>query len=432
MFEKSNLTDIIQEVGEENSQSNNHLDINKSKLAILVDKQLNKRGNCIVEFTKDEKALNYERELLGPKFYQEILKESDIDFWNVFQYASCYLYDETGAHLHARHPAEVEKLFEILTGESNFVKAVQFFFMDVFPTHTGFKWEGITPVLCTCCYEANQWYSLNELKTYFALELTDAKLDKLEVLMENVNAYKVQAFKLDDQFADRENNMDTISRLLDSMGSESKELVFPLILNELRVNPRDIFRYYFHRDLCLSLIWGGGTGANRGGINIPARLPLHKCENFDEFMKIMGVEYKAGDSEFWTKLITLMKSLIQNRELEYSYFFSGLEDGYRGWGMGDNFDYKATTHYQYASGNVREDAYFMISCYGAEATKDRLDAIFTQEVLEVLLEEFGFLSMSERDVEKKLKELRKKGHSEENYKDNPKKRGFFGLFGKKG
>lgn len=434
-MQKSNLTDILQE-NAEISQKKVSGD-NRSRLARLVDAQLEKRGTCTAKFTDEEKRQSMERELLGPKFYKQILEECGIDFWNVFKYASCFLYDEHGAHLYAKHPVGVERLFEILTGEKEFVKAAQIFFMEVFPTYAK-EFAGIKKVFCCCCFEAKNWHSLNDLKTYFALELTDEKIDKLEVLMEDANAEKEQRFKANDQFAERQpDNMEKIHRLLDSMGADAREMVIPLIFNELRVNPRDIFRYYFHQDMCVSMVWGGGPGAAQGGINIPGRLPAHSSDHVVECMRILGVTstgekgYAKHYNIFWSELQNaLQTSLVEKNASQYEFPFYELEGGYRGWGIGDGFDIRTSAHYRFLQGYVREDSRFLISSYGAEATKDRLDAIFTPEVMEVLLEDYGFLTMSEREVENRLKKLRKKMQSEETPKEAPKKKGFFGLFRK--
>lgn len=424
MDRRSNLTDVMYAVEDK-----------RSKLARLVDMQLEKRGICTATFTEDEKKYSIERERLGPKFYKEILEQSGIEFLNVFKYAACHLYDDNGAHLYAKHPAGVERLFEILTGEKEFVKAAQVFFMEVYPTHSELGY-GVTQIFKICHWENRSNLILNDLKLYFALELTDEKMDRLEVFMEDANSEKSQRFRLDDQYVERQSgNTETINKLLENLGRDAREMVTPLILNELRVNSRDIFRYVYHKDLCTSMIWAGGPGSECGGFKIPGRLPLHRCVIFEECMKIIGV-FKNGkngemiccDGLFWKNLQKELQVVINSGYSEYP--FLGIETGFRGNDSRGNIDTENGPFNRYLKGICTENPLYLISSYGAEATKDRLDAIFTPEVLEVILEEYGFLTLSEREVEKKLKELRKNMQSEESPKETPKKKGLFGLFRK--
>ena len=70
---------------------------------------------------------------------------------------------------------------------------------------------------------------------------------------------------------------------------------------------------------------------------------------------------------------------------------------------------------------------FQISEYGLDATLDRMNAVLTPEVIKVILQEYVYLFMPEREVEKILKKwgivLEKPGEKSE-------KKGLFGLFRK--
>ncbi len=434
---RSNLMDVDQNSPKQGSETT----AKKSELATIVDRQLEARGVVNCNFDEKEVKRTLDRELLGPKFYKGVLEECGLDFWMVLKYAMHYLYDESGALSKELQPASVKDLFTILTGEKFFVNAVQVFVMEVYPTHAR-DWVGITQVFSTCCRESGYWHPIKPIKEYFAFELTDEKLRKLEVLLENANAMKPERFKLGDQFAERqEGNMERIQRLMEVLGKDSKESVFTLLLNELRVNPSDIFRYFYHRDLCLSLIWGGSPGKDRGGNNIGGRLPLLKSENFETFLKITGmVSYndifsKYPDAAkhtniFWKELQEALNVPLEGRDWDGSFFFPGVDSGYRGQGLwGDAYmatDW-AQIHKDFYKGYWREDPMYLISSYGAEATKDRLDAIFTPEVLEIIYRDYKQFTFEpeKRNVENAMKQLRTASGTGE---EKPVKKGLFGLF----
>ena len=407
-MEKSNLSEMM---GNTITESHGDFGTTKSELAELVDRQLEVRRAENFIFDEKEVKRTLERELLGPKFYKGVLEECGLDLWMVFKYAVHYLFDETGALAKEKQPAIVKELFTILTGEADFMAAVQIFFVEVFPTHA-MDHSGITPVFRECCKESYEWHPLQPIKEYFAYELTDEKLRKLEVLLENADAMKQERFILGDRFVERqEGNMERIRRLREFLGDDSKESVFPLLLNELRVNPSDIFRYFFHRDLAVSMIWGGRPGTYNGGSKIKGRIPMYKSEGFEEFLKITGVvSYNEENSNtakptntFWTELQKAVGVSLDDMTNQGFFGFKDVETGYRGWKKVDVVDPETTPHAFFYNSYYVEDPMYLISSYGAEATMDRLDAIFTPEVLEVIRCVYGGAAAKKKEPQKSKK-----------------------------
>ena len=433
MNEKSNLTEL---------QTNSTAV--KSELAELVDRQLEARGTATYPFDEKEVRYTRAREFLNPQFYYGTLQDCGLDFWMVFKYAVHYLYDETGEKRKEKHPVGVTELFTILTGETDFMSAVQIFFMEVYPTHAR-EWQGVKPLFAACCHEIGRWHPIQPVKEYFIYELTAEKLRKLEIAMENANAMKTERFKLFDQFAERQDgNMDKIQKLISNLGSDAKEMIFPLLLNELRVNPSDVFRYFYHKDLALSMVWGGSPGKDRGGDRIKGRLQQCQSENFETFLKMTGVvSYveifsKAPTTAkhtylFWKELQDAMKTSLPDRTASGDFYFPGIDAGNRGQGLwGDaltSVDW-SRIHREFYDCYWKVEPTYLISTYGAEATKDRLDAIFTPEVLEIIWRDYGqfVFAPNKKEVEKEMKKL-KEISSAEGGKPAQKK-GLFGLFKK--
>ena len=436
IMERSNLTETIQGDIIEFRKDYETTEV-KGELAELVDRQLESRG--VNQYSFDEKELKRtrERELLGPKFYKGVLEECGLDFWMVFKYAVHHLCDEVDKKNQRKHPAGVEKLFTILTGEGDFTTASRRFFIEAYPVNPVRRSASI--------FEANSSFvkskfPIESLKEYFAFELTDDKLRKLEITMENADAMKPERFKRFDQFAERQNgNMEKIRRLMNSMGDEAKPMIFPLLLNELRVNPSDVFRYFYHKDLANSMVQYGDAATNYRRIEI---LPLHTSENFELFLKMTGViSYydifsktpSRMNFKFWNELPQAMKVHLSEDERGYDggFYFRGLDGGH---------DTDLMNHIIYGgeNGKIRERFYkghfvesprYLISSYGAEATKDRLDAIFTPEVLEIIYRDYRQFTFEpeRRAVEKAMKQLRTLSGTAE---EKPAKKGLFGLFRK--
>ena len=78
---------------------------------------------------------------------------------------------------------------------------------------------------------------------------------------------------------------------------------------------------------------------------------------------------------------------------------------------------------------LKEEPFYLVSFYGGEATKDRLDAIFTPEVLKVIWRDYGrfVFAPEKKNVEKELKRL---GIIDGAGEEKPSKKGLFGLFRK--
>ncbi|MBQ8589121.1 MAG: hypothetical protein IJ486_01525 [Firmicutes bacterium] len=430
MNERSNLTDFQIYSTE-----------TKSELANLVDRQLEARGVCGYAFDEKEVNRTWERELLGPKFYYHLLEDCGLDFWMVFKYAAHHLRAELDEKSQGNHPVGVEKLFTILTGEEDFKWAVKQFFVDVYPTH-GTLWATFQG----CSDVARGDYPLQPIKEYFIFELTDEKLQKLEIVMENFNAMKEERFKLFDQFEERrDGNMEKVRRIMESMGEdEAKKMIFPLLLNELRVNPSDIFRYFYRKDICRGMAaeklgWGNED-------KIEYAYPLNRSENYETFLKMTGVisyfnifaedrnKKNLPKFNFWSELTETMRGAIPDHlNIGGKYFnFIGLDDGAYGndnWGKLVVSESTKELRRNFYQGHFREEPFFLVSGYGGEATKNRLDAIFTPEVLKVIWRDYGqfVFAPEKKNVEKELKRL---GIIDGAGEEKPSKKGLFGLFRK--
>ena len=428
--EMSNLTDLWN-ADSSDFETEKKVD-NRSELAKLVDEQIEARKDDKFQFSDLEKKLMEDRELLTPDFYIQVLSACDLDFWPIFEYAYGNLYDEDGKYAE-RHLESVQRLYSVLTGEKDIVAAFQRLFFNTFPSFYRSQQE-----LFQAYGFSSYRYHEDEkakLRNYFMLELTEGRLNKLEILMETLNAEKGERYKAFDAYGERNpGNAEYIKKAIETYGKDAKRMVFPYLINELRISSRDIYRYCFGRHR-------SGFASEYGSIpkGLKIRKDIYRCKGLELLIDLFEIEsmdrmhfYRSGYhhadfTEFFKEPLTTPDEMIWIAKDQLPNFYKIDYDIDMGtsWGMEK---YRPA----YLSAFLHEKKWprhpkFQISEYGLDATLDRMNAVLTPEVIKVILQEYVYLFMPEREVEKILK---KWGIVLENPGEKSEKKGLFGLFRK--